>query len=412
MHRTNRWIRRLGLAAVAVLALQARADDDEDGATHRLTLHGYGVAHYQHFDWDTDPDRRAALDLERVTLYPSWRLGESSAVRAEIEFEHGGTGAALEFDRFEEFGEFEYEIEKGGEVLLEQFYLDWQAHPRLAVHAGRFKLPIGLAATHDEPGEFFTVGRSEVESAIIPVNWYETGVQLALETPAAGKLRAVLSLVNGLDSSGFSSSSWVARGYQLRFETVNAEALATTLHLSWAPCETWNLGGTAYYGDSAGNRPKDDLDVSAHVFVGELHGTLERPDWIARALWMRGTLENSDLVSRQNRRLSNNLNVKRTPVGHAADGWMVEGGRELSRFLPLASTRLWLFGRYEKFDSMAEVEGEVFDNPRWERDVITGGLNWLPRPEVVVKATHSVRELGLPDHNQEVTTALGLGVEF
>ena len=38
---------------------------------------------------------------------------------AEVELEHGGTGTSLELD-YEEFGEFEQEVSKGGEVALEE----------------------------------------------------------------------------------------------------------------------------------------------------------------------------------------------------------------------------------------------------------------------------------------------------
>ena len=41
-------------------------------------------------------------------------------LEAELEFEHGGTGITMEFDKLEEFGEFEMEVEKGGEVIVEK----------------------------------------------------------------------------------------------------------------------------------------------------------------------------------------------------------------------------------------------------------------------------------------------------
>lgn len=41
----------------------------------------------------------------------------------EIEFEHGGTESAVEIDA-DESGEYEAETERGGEVALEQFWLN------------------------------------------------------------------------------------------------------------------------------------------------------------------------------------------------------------------------------------------------------------------------------------------------
>jgi hypothetical protein len=73
---------------------------------HGFSIHGYGIGTYQSFTWQTDPERRDRIDMERLVLYPSTPLSDRISVHAEIEFEHGGTGSTMEFDRFEEFGRF------------------------------------------------------------------------------------------------------------------------------------------------------------------------------------------------------------------------------------------------------------------------------------------------------------------
>ncbi len=69
-----------------------------------FSVSGYGVINYAHYDWDMDPDRRAAVDVERLVVAPKYRLNDRIHLEAEIEFEHGGTGSTMEFDRLEEFG--------------------------------------------------------------------------------------------------------------------------------------------------------------------------------------------------------------------------------------------------------------------------------------------------------------------
>jgi hypothetical protein len=61
---------------------------------------------------------------------------------------------------------------------------------------------------------------------------------------------------------------------------------------------------------------------------------------------------------------------------------------------------------------MYRVTGDVFDNPRWERRAVTGGLNWRPFEPVVVKAQYAHRTLGTATDDVEDTLSLGLGFEF
>ena len=373
-------------------------------------LHGYGTAYFVHPDWETDPGRRDQIDLERLTLYPSARLSERVRVLGEIEFEHGGTGSTLEFDRFEEFGEFEQEIEKGGEVSLEQLNLTFLLRPNVDVSVGRVKVPFGLAAMYDEPSEYRAPVRSEMESSLIPVNWYEDGLQLRVEAPRGLVTR--ISLVNGLDSSGFSSGSWVARGHQLRFETVAADDFAWAARVDYQLDDESIIGASAYYGNSSDNRPKPDLAIDAHVMVLDAHARGERGPLALQGVVLYGELENSDQVSRANRNLSNNLNVKRTPVGSAALGYSIEAACDLGHWIAQGRQRLDLYVRHDFYDSMYHVEGEVFDNPRWERTTNAAGLNWEPAEDVVLKGEYSRRELGLSRDNIERTTTLGIGFEF
>jgi hypothetical protein len=396
----------------AVYGQSAADDSTHEAPASPFSLRGYGTINYFNFDWDTDPGRRAALDVERFVLYPGYRFNERVTVNGEIEFEHGGTGVALEFDKFEEFGEFETEIEKGGEVLLEQMYVAFALRPALNIRAGRFKVPFGMASVQDEPAEYFTTTRSEIESNIVPTNWYEVGVQLFGRFGAGARWRYALSLVNGLDATGFSSSSWIVRGHQLRFETINAEDLAVSLRLDYHFADESLIGLTAYYGDSADNRPKPDVTVRAAVSVFDVHATYERGPLKARGVALYGHLQNADRISDANRNLSNFLNVKRTPVGSAALGYYVALGYDVLALTAPTEQRLVAFALYGFYDTMADVEGDIFDNPRWERTVYAGGLNYHVNEEVVVKAEYAHRKLGTATDNIENTFSLGLGFEF
>ena len=375
-------------------------------------LHGYGVLNYFGYKWDTDPARRNAIDVERLVLYPSARLSPSILVKAEVEFEHGGTGSTIEFDRFEEFGEYESEVEKGGEVELDQLHVQINLSPLANFRVGRVKLPVGLIASYHEPGEYFTTTRSEMETSLIPAPWYENGIEFYGSLFAENMLQFNLLVVNGLDATGFSSANWVAPGHQLRFETVNAENLAFVVGLTLEPADELLVGGSVYYGNSTDNRPKPDLTAPAHVAVYELHTAWEFNGLEARAMGLYGTLENADLVSQANRNVSNNLNVKRTPVASAASGFFVEAAYNVLHSTQQCESEILPFIRYESYDSMAKVKGEIFDNPRWKRTAVSFGVNYKPIHDLVFKAEYQHRKLGIPEANVERTFSLGVGFEF
>ena len=116
-----------------------------------FSVSGYGVIHYSHFDWELDPGRRAAIDIERFVVAPKYRINDTIRLESELEFEHGGTGSTMEFDKFEEFGEFETEIEKGGEVIVEKLAAVFSFQPSFNLRVGHIIVPVGLVAKRHRP---------------------------------------------------------------------------------------------------------------------------------------------------------------------------------------------------------------------------------------------------------------------
>lgn len=380
--------------------------------TNPFSISGYGIIHYANFDWELDPNRRAAIDVERFVVAPKYRINDTIRLEAEIEFEHGGTGSTMEFDKFEEFGEFETEIEKGGEIIVEKLAAVFSIQPALNFRVGHIIVPVGLVSKRHRPQHYFTTTRPEAEAHIIPTIWHETGVELF---GSLGSLKYQAQIINGLDSTGFSSRHWIVRGHQLRFETVNAEAPAFVGRLDYAFHENATVGISGYFGDTAANRPKPDVDFDAHVGIVSLHGFYEMNAVKVRGLFLWGALENADRLSKVNRSLSNNLNVKRTPIGSSALGWYIEAGYDVLSFFrkaEVSSHVLDVFARYDFYDTMASVEGLIFDNPRWERTTWTFGINYHVHPKLVFKSHYSLRRLAQKDLNKENTFSLGLGFQY
>ena len=128
--------RLLILCALAVVAIipSVRAQSDTVKSKKMLTIGGYGEAvfsrhyysdnvfRYSHADRYSDAPSYSRLDLPHAVIMIGYDFGRGWSIGTEIEFEHGGVEAAVEKET-EETGEFEQEVERGGEVALEQFWV-------------------------------------------------------------------------------------------------------------------------------------------------------------------------------------------------------------------------------------------------------------------------------------------------
>ena len=101
----------------------------------RFTIGGYGEAVYSRNFYSDNylryqgqnvekykDQKHSRFDLPHVVLFLGYDFGKGWTLGTEIEFEHGGTESAVEIET-EEGGEYESEIERGGEVALEQFWI-------------------------------------------------------------------------------------------------------------------------------------------------------------------------------------------------------------------------------------------------------------------------------------------------
>ena len=186
----------------------------------RFTVGGYGEAvvsrNFYSDNWKRYTDAslykndkgHGRFDLPHVTLFLGFDFGHGWTMGSEIEFEHGGTESAVEIEE-EETGEYESEIERGGEVALEQFWLQKSFMPQLNVRLGHIIVPVGPTNNHHDPTEYFGVYRPEGDNTILPCTWHETGVSL---WGRAGNWRYEALFVAGLDADRFNNQNWIQGG--------------------------------------------------------------------------------------------------------------------------------------------------------------------------------------------------------
>ncbi|HRG69265.1 MAG TPA: porin [Saprospiraceae bacterium] len=385
----------------------------ESTGTHskKLEFEAFGIVNYHAFNWQLLPDKRNEIDFAQAVIGLDYQISDRWKFTSELEFEHGGTGVALEFDPLEEFGEFEYEVEKGGEIWLEQFNLNYQLLKQHALTFGRVKLPFGLANYFDEPTEFLGVSFNQLENTLLPSNWTEFGI--LLNGKFHQKLEYAIGMVNALDGSGFNSANFIKRGNQRRFETVKIEDLAGVLRMDYKFKKEQFVGLSFYAGNSRNNRPKPDLNVNALVSLAEFHSYFKFNSISFKTMVLFGHLQNSEQLSLANRNLSNNLNVKRTPVGKQAAGFNVEFAiKPLDWFVKNKCKDFYVFSSYDYFDSHQKTEGSIFNNPRWKRQIWTFGMNYFPTEWLVLKMQFENQRLGISDNKYQRTFSMGFAFNF
>lgn len=386
----------------------------------RLHVGGYGeVAMSRNFYSDnylrySEPGKykgsHGRFDLPHVVIYLGYDFGRGWSFSSEIEFEHGGTESAIEIET-EEAGEYENEIERGGEVALEQFYIQKEFFPQLKLRAGMQVVPVGATNAHHEPNQFFGVYRPEGENTILPCTWHEVALSLS---GRAGKWSYMAMFMPGLDSERFGNQSWIHDGSASPFEFKIANNYAFAGRVDNYSVKGLRLGLSGYVGNSFRNTlyPTDSeknkgirgtVSILSFDFKYEGHGFLARGnvDW--------GHLGDAAHISRFNMAMSKNSTSKRQEVASDAVIAGVEAGYDFFSLVPkLARQKLYVFGRYDYYDSMAKMESGTA--LQWcKRNKISAGINWMPIPQIVVKADYTY---GILDKKYNNEPAVNLGIAY
>lgn len=383
----------------------------------RLLIGGYGEITYQHFNYSADFNRytypenftnkvsRGQTDVPHLVFFLDYDFGKGWKVGAEIEFEHGGVGAEMEIEA-EEFGEFEQEVEKGGEVVLEQFWIEKSFNSLLNIRAGHIVVPVGGINNKHLPVEYFTVLRPEGESTILPQTWHETGMSLF------GRLRMwryELQLVNGLDVDAFGSANWINGGSISPYEYKLASSFAGVFRIDNYSVDGLRWGISGYVGNSAGNSLKDDRykGLSGTVTIGSFDADYNNRNIVARTSFIYGNLSESAEISRINKNLPAAAPSPHTDVAQNAMSFMVEAGYDMFSLMHARNDKLYLFLHYTYYNSMQNTVQGMLADSRYRRNLYTAGLNYYPLPQIAIKAEYNIRTLDVP-YNQENTLSLGI----
>lgn len=401
---------------------------------NRLSIGGYGEAAYtRNFYSDnvyryTDPKSykndpsHGRFDIPHAVIYISYDFGKGWTMSSEIEFEHTGSGGAIEKE-YSEGGEWEQEVEKGGEVELEQFWIQKSFGSFLNVRAGHIVVPVGLTNAHHEPLNYFTVYRPEGEATILPCTWHDTGISI---WGRLGDFRYEVQMLAGLDAFMFDRENWIQGGAGSPFEFKVANKYGFAARIDNYTLPGLRVGLSGYYGqamhnsyphefegeDANGNKKTYD-GTKGRVAIGAIDFTFNRYNWIVRGNADYGYLSNASTISKIKRNLtSNNAPYKKTPVGKNAVAVGIEAGYDV--FSQIGKLRednqkLYLFGRYEYYNSYIPAK----DQSKYEytgKNRIAFGVNYYPIPQIAVKAEYSKRFFK-SQYNNEPSVSLGVAYQ-
>lgn len=385
---------------------------------------GYGEALVNFMDYGinryTRPEgnekaHRNSISIPRFVLAFDYKFNSKWILGAEIEFEAGGTGSAYELENTEN-GEYEAEVEKGGEVALEQFHITRLIHPAFNVRAGHLIVPVGLTNEHHEPINFFGTSRPEGETTILPSTWHENGIEVfGTLGRKYTRFNYQLQIVTGLNANGFDRNTWVASGKQGIFETDNFTSPAYVARLNYIGVPGLKLGGSFYYCHNTGANSdktatyKSIGNIPLRIYTADVQ--YKNKYLTARANMIYGNLGNTVELSNANGKLSGLSPYSRvTPIAKKAVSYGGEVGFNL-RSLCRDNTRvpvIYPFVRYEYYNPQEEVLSPHTVELRNKVSMWTAGANWYALPNLVVKADYTTRRIGGGKYNSENEFSLGV----
>lgn len=381
----------------------------------------YGKNRFSGTSYGNSREHRNTISIPRFVLAFDYRFNSKWLLGAEIELESGGVGVEKELENSEN-GEYETEMEQGGEVAVEQFHITRLILPELNIRVGHLIVPVGLTNAHHEPIHFFGTSRPEGETMILPSTWHETGVELFGSIGrGAGRFNYQLMIVAGLNPDGFGRDNWVSNGKQGLFEEDCFSSPAYVGRVDYLGVKGLRLGLSSYYcADVTRNADKpykySSVGASALTILAA-DGQYMNSYLTARGHLIYGNLQHADAIGSVN--VSNSGNSYHSgsmrKVARNALSYGAEVGINLRTLLPrMQLPTLYPFVRYEYYNPQEEGEAMQTMDARCQVSKWTAGLNWYPLPNLVVKADYTTRQIGTQrpfgtsKYNSENELAIGV----
>jgi hypothetical protein len=348
----------------------------------RTTLGGYGEIHYTNSDLPGVP---AEVTLARFVLYVGHSFNDRITFRSELELE----------DAKIEGGEL------GGELALEQAYIDYRFSDPFTLRTGLVLMPMGIINEWHEPTTFNGVDRPLYDRIIVPTTWREIGVGVDGKIPPVQGLAYRAYLVSGLDAAEFSGATGVRGGRPSGQESSFAN-IGLTARVEWGRPDL-KVGLSTWYGGSAGL----DSTLGTNPFSAPVFFLTADVRYEIGAFAFRGEAGNVSIPDAEA------INaVYGNDVGSRIAGWYLEGAwNALSVLAPQSTQRLALFVRYDQANTQASVPSGIPQNGAYDHQTTTVGVTWKPVSGLAFKGDYQLRR-NTADFLEDNAVNLGLGWQF
>ena len=336
----------------------------------RTSFGGYGEIHYNDIDAEDSSRSNRETDIHRYVLFTSHEFNERVRFFSELEVEHGLVKDTADGSN-------------GGEVEIEQAYVEFDLNEHHQARAGLFLLPVGITNETHEPPTFYGVERNNVESIIIPSTWWENGIGVSGQY--GNGISWDFAIHSGLEIPTSGGSAFRIRSGRQKSSNASAEDLAYTARLRYSGIAGLQLSASYQHQNDISQLGSDGLDAAALVTA---HAIYNNGPFQLRALWANWDLDGALVEAMGARNQS---------------GWYVEPSVRFANEL-FTSTGAW--GAYLRFE---DLEGSR-DQDRFEQVEI--GVNIWPTENVVFKIDYRDREHDLSSANGRDFQAIDLGVGF
>lgn len=348
--------------ATGELLEQQVASKSGHGSGGKSSFGGYGELHYNNLE-SGDGTKIDDIDLHRFVLFFNHEFNDKIRFVSELEVEHGGVqpgeGKTL-----------------GGEVEVEQAYIEFDINDEISAKGGVFLAPIGILNETHEPTTFYGVERNPVENVIIPSTWVTAGASISANF--ANGISTEFAVHDGLKVPTTGSSAFRIRSGRQKVSNADASDLAMTGRVKYTGIPGVELGGAVNYQSDISQVSGDGADSAVLL---EAHAIWNHGPFTAKALYASWDIDG---------------NAVKAAGGDKQDGYYVEGGYKLT-------PSFGVFARYN------DVDGVRVQDEFKQIDV---GFNWWPHQDVVVKVDYMDRENDTTSDRDVDGFNVGIGYQF
>ncbi len=358
---TEQTAREASATAEALAVATEEAVKTASFNANKTSIGGYGELHYNNLEGKNGASDLDEMDFHRFVLFFGHEFNDRLRLFSELELEHSIAGDG-----------------KGGEIELEQAYLEYDINNQHRVKGGLFLMPVGIINETHEPATFYGTERNPVEKNIIPATWWEGGVMFSGQL--AQGFSYDIAATSGLSAK---DSKYKIRDGRQKVSGANAENFAYTGRLKWTAIPGIELAATVNYQEEFGQENSNGfMGDAGSATLFETHAVIEQGNFGLRALYATWDVDGSG------------------PKAYGSDeqtGWYIEPSYRINE-------NFGVFARYNEWDNQA---GNSTDS---EYEQIDLGVNWWPHKDVVVKVDYQDQDA--PAGKEQDGINVGLGYQF